>query len=71
MGYLNHYTGTVACLVSRLGSSVLHVLQYLQCIVHQFMALSAVDIHNHTYTTRVMLILALIQSLFLSLKFAF
>ena len=57
---LQHDACTVACLVARLGPSVLHVLQYAQCLVHQFVALASVDVHHHAYAACVVLILWLI-----------
>ena len=67
MRNLHHDTCTVTCLVASLGASVLHILQHLQCIVHQLMAFSTVDVHHHTHATSVVFIVWLIQSL----KFAF
>ena len=63
MWNLHHDTSSVACLVTRLSTTVLHVLQYLECIVHQLMAFTAVDIYYHTHTTSIMLIAALVESL--------
>ena len=68
MRNLNHNAGTIARLVAGFSTSVLHVFQYLQCIVHQFMALSAVDVHYHSYTTCIVLILALIESFLVCLS---
>ncbi len=60
MRYLEQDTRAVARLVARLGTTVLHVLQHLQRLVHQFVALAAVDVHHHAYATGVVLILWLI-----------
>ena len=56
MGYLNHDTGTVARLVvGALGTAVLHVLQHPQRLIHQFVALAAMDICDHSHTAGVVL----------------
>ena len=60
MGNLNHDTGTVASLVARLSTAVLHVFQYLQCIVNKFMALASMDVHYHTHAARVVLVVRLV-----------
>jgi hypothetical protein len=39
---------------------VLHVLQYLQGLVYQFVTLAAVDVHHHAHAAGVVLILWLI-----------
>ena len=59
---LNHDTGTVARLVARLSAAVFHVLQHLQCIVYQFVTLSAVDVHYHSHAASIMLVIALVES---------
>ena len=56
VGYLHHDAGTVAGLVAGLGAAMLHVLQHLECIVHQLMTLAAVDIHHHAHTTGIVLV---------------
>ena len=60
VGYLEHDARSVARLVARLGTAVLHVLQHLQGVVHQLVALAAVDVHHHAHTAGVVLILWLI-----------
>ena len=73
MWYLNHNTGTVASLVTGFCTAMFHVLQHLQRIVHQLMALASVNIHHHTHTTSIVLITRLVESfllLFECLKFA-
>ena len=62
MGNLYHDAGTVSSLVAGLCSAMLHVFQNLQSVVHQFVTLSAVDVHNHTYATSIVFVLALIKS---------
>ena len=57
MGYLDHDARTVARLVSGLGTSVLHVLQHAQRLVHQFVALATMYVHHHAYAAGVVLIL--------------
>ena len=71
MRNLNHNTGTVACLIAGLGTSMFHVLQYAQRLIHQFVALAAVDVYHHTDTARVVFVLLLVKSLTLVLKFTF
>ena len=70
MGNLNHDARAVAVLAD-FRSAVPHVLQYLKRIVHQFVALVAVDVHYHSHTTGIMFIRFLVESSFLVLKFAF
>ena len=54
---LEHDTGTVARLVvGTLSATMAHVLEYLQGIVYQLMALVAVDVNHHSYATRIVLI---------------
>ena len=60
MGYLNHNTRTVASLVARFGTAVLHILQHLQRIVHQLVALASVDVHYHSHAARIVLVGTLI-----------
>ena len=73
MWNLEHYARSVAGLVvGSLCTSVAHVFQHLQCIVHKFVALVAMDIDNHPHSTCIMLVAGRIQSfyhiwLFLSL----
>ena len=62
VGNLHHDTCTVARLVSGLGTSVFHVLQHTQCLIHQFVTFAAVYVHHHAYAASVVLILWLIQS---------
>ena len=64
MGNLYHDTSTITSLITRLSSAMLHVFQHFQCIVHQFVTLSTMDIDNHTHTTSVMLVVALVESIF-------
>ena len=57
MWNLEHDTGTVARLViSTLCTTMAHVLEYLQGVIDQLMTLVTVDIHHHTYATRIVLI---------------
>ena len=42
---------------------MLHVLQYLQGVVHQLVALATVDVYHHTHTTSVVLVITLVESL--------
>ena len=58
VGNLHHDTSTVARLVARLGTTMLHVLQHLQGVVHQLVTLAAVDVHHHTHATSIVLVLA-------------
>ena len=69
MGNLNHDAGTVTSLVTRLSTSVFHILQHLQCIIHQFVTLTSVDVHYHSYAARIVLVIALIETLIVKLAF--
>ena len=60
MRYLHHYASTIPRLVARLGTAMLHVFEHTQGIVNQLVALSAVNVHHHAHTTRIMLIAALV-----------
>ena len=68
---LYHDTGSVASLVASLSSAMFHVFQHLQCIVYQIVTLSAVDVYYHSHAASIVLIVALIESLILNLKFTF
>ena len=59
---LQHNSRTVARLVARLGTTMFHILQYTQSLVHQFVTLASVYVHYHTHAACVMLILWLIKS---------
>ena len=61
MGNLDHDACTVARLVARLGTSMLHVLQHLKCIVYQFVAFPAMNIHNHSHAACVVFIVRLVE----------
>ena len=63
MRYLDHDARSVA-IFADLGTTMPHVLQYMQCLINQFMALVAVYVYNHTHTTSIMLIVCLIESPF-------
>ena len=62
MRNLHHDARTITCLVACFGSSVLHVLQHLQCVVHQLMALATMNVDHHAHTTSVMLVGLAVQS---------
>ena len=70
MRNLQHNAGAVAIL-AYLGTTMTHVLQYPQGIVHQLVALVAVDIYHHANATRIVFITALVQSLSWLVKFTF
>ena len=61
VGNLHHNTCAVARLVARLGTAVLHVLQHLQGIVYQLVALASVDIHHHAHAASVVFIFRLVK----------
>ena len=63
MGNLYHDACTVARLVARLSTSMLHIFEHLKGIVDQLVALSAVDIDDHTHTARIVFIITLVESL--------
>ena len=57
MWNLEHDTGTITRLViGTLCTTMTHVLEYLQGVIDQLMTLVTVDIHHHTYATRIVLI---------------
>ena len=56
MWNLYHDASTVAGLVACFGSSVLHVLQHFQRVVHQLMAFAAMNVHYHADTTGIVLV---------------
>ena len=70
MRYLDHYAGAIT-VSPNFSSTMSHVLQYVKRIVNELMTLVAVDVHNHSNPTSIMLITALIESPFLCLKFTF
>ena len=57
---LHHDAGTVARLVARLGTAMLHVLQHLQRIIDQLVALAAMNVDHHSHATSIVLVTALI-----------
>ena len=65
MRNLDHDTSSVA-VFAHFRSAVPHILQHLQCIVNQFVTLIAVDVHNHSHTARIVLIVALVESFLVS-----
>ena len=68
MWNLYHNTGTITSLIASLSSTMFHVFQHLQCIVHQIVTLSAVDVHYHSNAASIMLIVALIESFLVCLS---
>ena len=63
MRYLQHYSGSVACLVvGTLGTAVSHVLEHFQGVVNKFMALVSMYVDNHAHAACVMLVFRIIQS---------
>ena len=65
MWYLQQDASTIAILAN-LCTTMTHIFQHTQSIVHQLMTFVAVDIHNHTHTTCIMFILTLIKPILLS-----
>ena len=53
---LDQDTGSIAGFVPGLSSPVFHILKYLESIANKFMALSAVYIHYHSNSTRIVLV---------------
>ena len=47
---------TVTRLVTCFGTAVFHVFKYSQGVVHQFMALAAMNIHNHADATSIVFV---------------
>ena len=61
--YLQQDASAVACLaVGALCTTVAQVLENLQRVVDEIMALVAVDVHDHAHTTSVVLVGSIIQS---------
>ena len=61
VGYLQHYARAVAGLVvGTLSTAVAHVLEHLQRVVHEFVALASMDVDNHSYAARVVLVATVI-----------
>ena len=50
-------------LFSYLRATMSHVLQYLERMVYQFVALISVDIYHHSHTTRIVFVFRLVKSL--------
>ena len=69
MGNLNHDACTIAG-IADFGTSMAHVLQYMEGFLYQFMALVAVDVDNHAYSTCIMLVVRLVEALLLIFKFS-
>ncbi len=68
VGNLQQDARTVACLsVSALSATMAQVLEHFQGVVDKLVRLTAVDIHHHTYTARIVLIGAVVQSISLHL----
>ena len=62
MRNLDHNAGSIAVL-SHFCPTMAHVLKHMQCIVHQFMALASMDVHNHSDTTGIVFVVSLIEPL--------
>ena len=60
MRNLNHDACSVAVLPD-FCSPVSHVLEHTKCVVHELVALVAVDVHDHTYAAGVVLVRLLVQ----------
>ena len=56
MGNLHKYSRTVSCFVSCLRAAVLHILENLERIVNQFVALTPVDIYHHAHAAGIMFV---------------
>ena len=61
---LNHYASAVTCLVTSFGTTMLHVLQHSQGVIHQLMTLASMYVHHHSHAARIVLVGRGIQSLF-------
>ena len=66
MRNLQHDACTIARLVARLGTSVFHVFQYTQCLIHQLVTLPSVYVHYHAHTAYIVFIMSLIKSVLLT-----
>ena len=65
MWNLEHDTGTITRLViGTLSTTMAHILEDLQGVIDQLMTLVTVDIHHHTYATRIVFIGRTVQSFF-------
>ncbi len=60
MRNLQHDACSVACLITRLGTSVFHVLQHFQCVVNKFVALASVNVYHHAHAAGIVLVCFLI-----------
>ena len=64
MGNLHHDSGTVpGFVVGSFGPAMLHVFQYLQGCIHQFMRFVPMNVDNHTYAASVMFISRMVKAL--------
>ena len=53
---LHHNASTVTCLVTSFGTTVLHVLQHAQGIIHQLMTFASMYVYHHTHAARIVLV---------------
>ena len=53
---LHHNASTVTCLVTSFGTTVLHVLQHAQSIIHQLMTFASMYVYHHTHAARIVLV---------------
>ena len=60
MRNLQHDACSVACLVTRLGTTMFHVLQHFQCVVNKFVALASVNVYHHAHAAGIVLVCFLI-----------
>ena len=68
MGDLKQDTCSITGLaVSTFCATVTQVLKNFQCIVNKLVTLSTMDVHYHSYATRVMLVGTVVQSICLHL----
>ena len=62
MRNLNHDAGSIAVL-SDFSPTVTHIFKHMQCIIYQFVALTAMDIYYHSDTAGIVFVVSLIEPL--------
>ena len=65
MRNLKQYACSITSLVACLSTAMLHILQHFESVIHQFMALVAMNVYNHSNATCIVFVLRVVKSLFL------
>ena len=58
-----HHNACSVTVFTNLCTTVPHILQHAQCVIHQLVTLPAMNVNHHTHTAGIVFILALIESL--------